>query len=41
LLLNDKKLNNIPFILETPIDGIRNNLDNIEYVKNLLDKNTL
>jgi deoxyribonuclease-4 len=40
-LLNNKKLNNIPFIMETPNDGIRKNLDNIEYVKNLLDKNTL
>ena len=39
-LLNNKKLNNIPFIMETPDDGIRNNLDNIEYVKNLLNKNT-
>lgn len=38
-LLNNKKLNDIPFIMETPIDGVRNNLDNIAYVKNLLNKN--
>ena len=39
-LLNNKKLSHIPFIMETPIDDVRNNLDNIEYVKNLLNKNT-
>jgi deoxyribonuclease-4 len=36
-LLNVKKLHNIPFIMETPIDDVRNNLDNIEYVKSLLN----
>ena len=36
-LLNAKKLHSIPFIMETPIDEVRNNLDNIEYVKNLLN----
>ncbi|MDQ6723980.1 MAG: deoxyribonuclease IV [Thermoproteota archaeon] len=38
-LLNNKKLCHIPFIMETPIDDVRNNIDNIEYVKNLLYKN--
>ncbi len=39
-LLNNKKVSHIPFILETPIDDVRNNLDNIVYVKKLLNKNT-
>jgi deoxyribonuclease IV len=36
-LLNTKKLHHIPFIMETPIDDARNELDNIAYVKNLLN----
>jgi deoxyribonuclease-4 len=36
-LLNAKRLHHIPFIMETPIDDVRNNVDNIEYVKNLLN----
>jgi deoxyribonuclease IV len=36
-LLNVKKLHHIPFIMETPIDNVRNNPDNIQYVKNLLN----
>jgi deoxyribonuclease IV len=36
-LLNTKKLHHIPFIMETPIDDARNDLDNIAYVKNLLN----
>ena len=36
-LLNTKKLHHIPFIMETPIDDVRNDLDNIAYVKNLLN----
>lgn len=36
-LLNTKKLHNIPFIMETPIDDVRTDLDNIAYVKNLLN----
>jgi deoxyribonuclease-4 len=39
-LINNKKLQHIPFIMETPIDEIRNDKDNITYVKNLLNKNT-
>ena len=38
-LLNTKKLHHIPFIMETPIDDERNDLDNIAYVKNLLNNN--
>ena len=36
-LMNIKKLHHIPFIMETPMDDVRNNLDNIAYVKNLLN----
>ena len=36
-LLNAKRLHHIPFIMETPIDDVRNNIDNIEYVKSLLN----
>lgn len=36
-LLNTKRLHHIPFIMETPIDDVRNNIDNIGYVKNLLN----
>lgn len=37
-LINYKKLNKVPFIMETPIDSIRNDLDNIEFVRNTLAK---
>ncbi|MBA3750920.1 MAG: deoxyribonuclease IV [Nitrosopumilus sp.] len=39
-LINNIKLHHIPFIMETPIDEIRNDNGNIIYVKNLLNKNT-
>lgn len=35
-LVNNKNLQNIPFIMETPIDDIRNDLGNMKYVKDLL-----
>ena len=38
-LLNNKKLYHIPFIMETPVDDVRTDQDNIEYVKNLLKRN--
>lgn len=38
-LLNNKKLHHIPFIMETPVDDVRTDQDNIEYVKNLLKRN--
>lgn len=34
--VNNKNLHNIPFIMETPIDDVRNDLDNMKYVKDLL-----
>ena len=37
-LLNNKKLFHIPFIMETPIDDVRTDYDNIEYVKNLVKR---
>ena len=37
-LVNYKKLNKIPFIMETPIDAVRNDIDNIEFVRNVLCK---
>ena len=37
-LVNCKKLNKIPFIMETPIDAVRNDIDNIEFVRNVLCK---
>ena len=37
-LVNYKKLTNVPFIMETPIDSVRNDLDNIEFVRNVLGK---
>ena len=37
-LVNYKKLNKIPFIMETPIDAVRNDIDNIEFVRNVLGK---
>lgn len=39
ILINNKKLQNIPFIMETPVDEIRNDVDNIVYVKELLNNN--
>ena len=38
-LINNNKLYNIPFIMETPVDEARNDLDNIVYVKSLLNNN--
>jgi deoxyribonuclease-4 len=35
-LLNDKGLRHIPFIMETPIDKVRGNSDNMLFAKNLL-----
>lgn len=35
-LINNKKLIKVPFIMETPIDSVRNDLDNINFVKNKL-----
>ncbi len=37
-LLNNRKLGHIPFIMETPVDDVRTDQDNIEYVKNLLKR---
>lgn len=37
-LVNSKKLNKIPFIMETPIDSVRNDLENIKFVKTVLVK---
>jgi deoxyribonuclease-4 len=36
IILNSKKLHSIPFIMETPIDKVRSNSDNMVYAKNLL-----
>ncbi|MDQ4073445.1 MAG: deoxyribonuclease IV [Thermoproteota archaeon] len=36
-LLNNKQVNNIPFIMETPIDDVRNDTGNINYVLSLLN----
>lgn len=36
LLLNNKKLPDVPIIMETPVDETRNDRDNIIYVQNLL-----
>ena len=35
-LINNKKLSQVPFIMETPIDSIRNDTDNINFVRNVL-----
>jgi len=35
-LINNKKLSQVPFIMETPIDSIRNDVDNFEFVRNVL-----
>ncbi len=39
-LLNNKRLRQIPFIMETPIDKERGNSDNMVFAKNLICKNT-
>ena len=36
-LLNNKELRHIPFIMETPIDKVRGNSDNLLFAKNLLN----
>lgn len=35
-LVNHKKLNKVPFIMETPIDSVRNDVDNIKFVRNFV-----
>ena len=35
-IVNYKKLNKVPFIMETPTDSVRNDLDNIGLVRNVL-----
>lgn len=35
-LINNEKLKEIPFIMETPVDNLRKDIDNIQYVKNLV-----
>ena len=37
-LVNYKKLSHVPIIMETPIDSVRNDIDNIEFVRNVLCK---
>ena len=37
-LVNYEKLKKVPFIMETPIDSVRNDLDNLEFVRNVLGK---
>jgi deoxyribonuclease-4 len=39
-LLNSKALRHIPFIMETPIDNVRSNFDNMVFAKNLLHDST-
>ena len=39
-LLNSKELRHIPFIMETPIDNVRGNSDNMVFAKNLLHDST-
>jgi deoxyribonuclease-4 len=39
ILINNKKLQSIPFIMETPVDEARKDIDNIVYVKDLLNDN--
>lgn len=38
--LNNNKLHNVPFIMETPVDETRSDKDNIAYVHHLLSINT-
>lgn len=40
ILLNNKKLCHMPFIMETPIDNVKSNVDNMIFAKNLIHKNT-
>ncbi|MDN5867894.1 MAG: deoxyribonuclease IV [Candidatus Nitrosocosmicus sp.] len=37
-LVNYKKFNKVPFIMETPIDSVRNDVDNIEFVRNFVNE---
>ncbi len=37
-LVNYKKLKKVPFIMETPIDSVRNDIDNIEFVRNFVNE---
>jgi deoxyribonuclease-4 len=39
ILINNKKIQNIPFIMETPVDEVRKDIDNIAYIKSLLNNN--
>jgi deoxyribonuclease-4 len=39
ILINNKEIKNIPFIMETPVDKERKDIDNIAYVKDLLKNN--
>jgi deoxyribonuclease-4 len=36
-LLNDKRLAALPFIMETPIDSLRGDKENLDYVKQLVN----
>ena len=36
LLLNDKRFEHIDYIMETPVDDVRNDKDNLEIVKALI-----
>jgi deoxyribonuclease-4 len=36
-LVNDKRLTDLPFILETPIDSLRGDKENLDYVKQLVN----
>lgn len=36
-LINDKRLENLPFIMETPIDSLRGDKENLDYVKHLIN----
>jgi deoxyribonuclease IV len=36
-LINDKRIKNLPLIMETPIDSIRGDKENLDYIKQLLD----
>jgi deoxyribonuclease IV len=36
-LINDKRIKNLPLIMETPIDSLRGDKENLDYVKRLLD----
>lgn len=36
-LINDNRIKNLPLIMETPIDSLRGDKENLDYVKRLLD----